>query len=78
MKRFTYPQSPHRSVGMPMIAVSISLIIAMLSSPSTAAQDQTQQIAVSQQILTGTCYDTVRTSKMSVDYISVWDCTIQR
>ena len=64
-------------------ALVVLLITAAFFPAKSYAEPQEQNstiITLSQQIRPGTCYDSsaVNETITSIDYISVWDCQIQR
>lgn len=46
--------------------------------PETVAAEPSTNVTLSQTILPPACYDTVTVTNGTTDYISVWECEIQR
>lgn len=69
MKRFAYFTA----------AVISFMTISVGALPQTAiAQESSTNVTLSQTILPPACYDTVSVTETSTDYISVWECELQR
>ena len=59
-------------------AVSVFATIGSTAFPHHASAEASTKVQLSQTILPPSCYDTISTTGPTTDYISVWECEVQR
>lgn len=75
MDRFLGQGVIHPYFIVPVVFVHLCMVF--VTTPTAQALSDSR-VTVSQQILTGTCYDTASQTQSGTDYIAVWECEIQR